>query len=166
MSRELTTYLDVVCWCDAEHALTLTGVVVGDITMAQAQSLVSIVTDVWPDDGIPVDLRLGDRRRLADAVAYQAAWMFPKPDLFAEMQAANVSQDGVAATYVSTYSQFLAPLAQVCINRLSWNRGGLSQKPTGRRPFANADAARAAVLRDEACDNSGTGGFVPGRPFT
>lgn len=164
MARTITTYNGIACWCDVAHVLSLTGKVVVADTMSQAQSVISIVSDVWPDE-LPTDIRAADQRRLADALAYQAAWMLGRVDLFAEVQAAGVSQDGVSAQYLNQYSQFVAPLAQVCLNRLSWNRAPMTTKPTSRRPFADADAARDAVLRDQACDTSGSGGFVPGRPF-
>jgi hypothetical protein len=165
MARELTEYNGVLCWCDIDHVTSLTGQTVDDNAMSQAQGIISVVTDVWPDE-LPEDLRPADRRRLADALAYQAPWVAGRVDLFAEVQAQGVSQDGLSATYVSDYSQFLAPIAQVCLNRLSWNRAGITTKRPGRRPYADADAAAAAVLRDEACDTSGMGGFVPGRPFS
>lgn len=164
MARTITAYNGIACWCDVTHVLSLTGVDVDANVMAQAQGVLAIISDVWPDE-LPQDLRAADQRRLADALAYQAAWMAPKPDLFAEVQAAGVSQDGVSAQYVNQYSQYTAPLAQVCLNRLSWNRAPMTHKPPTRRPYANAEAAAAAVLSDQACDTSGVGGFVPGRPF-
>lgn len=159
MSRELTEYADVLCWCDIAHVANLTGVTVDAAVMAQAQSILSIITDVWPDQ-LPDNLLASDRRRLADALAYQAPWVKERVDLFAEVSALGVSQDGVSAQYPNLAAQYLAPLASVCLNRLSWNRASARVKPSGGRRFADANAARDAVLRDEATDTSGFGGVV------
>lgn len=164
MSRELTEYNGVLCWCDIAHVNSLTGVAVDDDAMSQAQGIISILTDVWPDM-LPDDLLGGDRRRLADALAYQAPWVSRRVDLFAEVMTQGVQQDGLSAQYLSEHALYLAPLALVCLKRLSWNRKGtVTKRPGGRYP--DIFAAQAAVLRDEVEDPSAVGGCVPGRPFS
>lgn len=164
MARELTEYNGILCWCDVAHVSSLAGVAATDDNMSQAQGIISSETGVYPEM-IPDDLNGMDRLRLTDALAYQAAWMNGRVDLFAESTVTNVSQDGLQANYPSEQSQYLAPLALVCLKRLSWNRRGAQFKhPQARYP--DADAARDAVLRGEAVDTSGYGGTVPGRPFS
>jgi hypothetical protein len=164
VSRELTEYNGLLCWCDLAHVSSLTGVDVEPNDMAKAQGILSIVTDVWPDM-LPDDLRAGDRRRLCDARAYQAPWVRGRADLFAEVLQSGVSQDGVSAQYLSEYSLYLAPLALVCLRRLSWNRDGIITKHPGGR-YPDIDAVRDAVLRDEVEDPSAVVHYVPGRPFS
>lgn len=164
MARELTEYNDVLCWCDVGHVSSLTGVDVEPNDMAKAQGILSVITDVWPDE-IPDDLRPGDRRRLADALAYQAPWVRGRVDLFAEVLQDGVSQDGVSAKYSSEYSLYLAPLALVCLRRLSWNRDGIITRHPGGR-YADIDAVKNAVLRDEVEDPSAEIHYIPGRPFS
>lgn len=164
MARELTEYNGVLCWCDVAHVSSLTGASVDPDAMSQAQGILSIITDVWPDM-LPDDLKPGDRRRLCDALAYEAPWVAGRIDLFREVMQAGVSQDGVSAQYLSEYSLYLAPLALVCLKRLSWNRDGIiTRHPNGRYP--DIDAVRDAVLRDEVCDPSAPDIYIPGRPFS
>jgi hypothetical protein len=164
MARELTEFNGILCWCDVEHVSSLTGVTVTDDNMSQAQGIINSETGVYPE-ALPEDLKAMDKIRLTDALAYEAAWVAGKIDLFAESTVKNVSQDGVQADYPSELSQYLAPLALVCLKRLSWNRAGaVFKRPGGKYP--DADAARDAVLRGEAVDTSGYGGIVPGRPFS
>lgn len=164
MSRELTEYNGILCWCDVAHVSSLTGVTAVADDMSRAQGIISVNTDVWPDE-LPDDLKASDRRRLADALAYEAAWVKGQVDLFADSGVTEVSQDGIKANYISEASQYIAPLALVCLKRLSWNRGGtLTRRPGGKYP--DIPQAAAAVLRDEACDPSAVGGYVPGRPFS
>lgn len=165
MSRDLTEYNGLLCWCDIQHVNTLTGEDVEPNDMAKAQGIISVITDVWPDM-LPEDLLQGDRRRLADALAYQAPWVRDRKDLFAEVDTTRVAQDGVAADYPHQYATKLAPLANLCIQRLSWNRNGITTKPGGRQKFPDAQAAADAVLRGMAEDTSGTGGRVPGKEFS
>jgi hypothetical protein len=164
MARELTEYGGVMCWCDIEHVNSLTGVTVSEGDMTKAQGIITACTDVWPDE-LPDDLKAADLRRLQDALAYEAAWVKDKIGLFSEVLVSGVSQDGVSAQYIGQYAQFVAPLAMVCLRKLSWNRGGIQlTTPSGK--YRDADAALDAFLRGEAEDNSGYGGTVPGRPFS
>lgn len=164
MARTLTDYNGIICWCDVAHVSVLTGVTATPNDMSRAQGIISVNTDVWPDE-LPDDLKPADQRRMADALAYEAAWLHGQVDLFSESSVTNVSQDGIQANYVSEYSQYIAPLAMVCLKRLSWNRAGtLTKRPGGK--YADIPQAAAAVLRDEACDPSAVGGYVPGRPFS
>lgn len=164
MARELTTYNGILCWCDIAHVNSLTGVTVADDDMSRAMGIIATETQVWPEF-LPDDLGVADRIRLCDALAYEAAWISGKVDLFAESTVSNVSQDGLSAQYVSPQSQYLAPLALVCLQKLSWNRKGASfKRPGGRYP--DISAARDAVLRDEVEDPSASVHYVPGRPFS
>ena len=164
MARELTEYGGVMCWCDVEHVSSLTGVTVQESDVTKAQGIITACTDVWPDE-MPDDLKAADLRRLQDALAYEAAWVKDKVDLFAETLVSGVSQDGVSAQYPSEYALYVAPLAMICLRRLSWNRGGITLKTRSGR-YPDADAALNAFLHGEAEDNSGVGGTVPGRPFS
>lgn len=164
MARELTEYGGVMCWADIEHVNSLTGVTVEETDVSRAQGIITAVTDVWPDE-LPDDLKAADLRRLQDALAYEAAWVSSKVDLFSETLVSSVSQDGVSVQYPSEYAQYIAPLAMVCLRRLSWNRGGIQIKSRGGK-YPDADSALNAFLHGEAEDISGTGGTVPGRPFS
>lgn len=156
MARELTTYNTVVCWVDVAQVANLTNTEVDGSTMAQAQGIINVESGVDPEL-LPIDLRANDRRRLEDALTYQAAWMAGRVSPFEETQAQGVSQDGVSAQYVTRKDIYLAPLAQLCLNQLSWASGAMKVKRAPRR-FRSADDAQQAVLRGLAEDNSGFGG--------
>lgn len=160
MARTLTVYNTVTCWVDVTQVLNLTNTEVGGATMAQAQGIINVESGVDPEL-LPVDLRATDRRRLEDALTYQAAWMAGRVTPFEETQAQGVSQDGVSAQYVTRKDIYLAPLAQLCLNQLSWASGAMRVKRQPRR-FRSADDAQQAVLRGLAEDTSGYGGVVRG----
>jgi hypothetical protein len=159
MARTITTYNDVPCWVDIAQVHSLTAVTCTATDMAVAQGMLNAITGVDPGD-LPEKLRSKDRRRLENMLCYQAPWVRGRVDIFQETDVTHVSQDGVSVDYPHQYATKLAPLANLIFQKLSWNRSGIEQGPPQGARYADAYAARDAVLRDEAVDTSGTGGYV------
>lgn len=118
-------------WATTQDVRDLTGVTVTDAQVMMATAVIE--TDggarlVKLDDKYVSDRNLDWLRR---AVAYQAAWMIAHPDYFIRMDVANLSQDGVSATFRRD-SMTLAPLAKRCLGRLSW-RGTRTVTPSINR---------------------------------
>lgn len=107
----------VDAWADPDDVLLLTEETVTDSDCVRAQDIVEIFcgTTYLATSISQTNLRLLNR-----AVAYQAAWMTQRPDLYTHMDVDNVSQDGASLSPATVNAQLLAPLAARCIRRLSW----------------------------------------------
>jgi hypothetical protein len=111
------------------EVLALTGQTVTDDRITQAQGIISIkcgrdLSDalVFSGTGLAVLVPFArDQRLLKSAVAYQAAWMNAHPDTFLAADITQMTADGTSAVYKET-GLYLAPLARVCLRRLSWQR--------------------------------------------
>lgn len=102
----------------------------------QAQDIVEIfagTTELASGAGniSPRNLRLLNR-----AVIYQAIFVANHPELLTLADVESLSADGLSATYRTANAQLLAPMADRCINRLSWRLRGI----VARRSRATADA--------------------------
>lgn len=134
-------------WCDAARVTELTAITVDSAQLLRAQGVIETFVDVDPAD--PGDISDRDRERLAKALAYQAGWMFERIDSFTHTDVSQLSQDGLSVTYAHPDADELAPLASRNIDRLSWNQSGPAGGARVRRGYADWDAVRDAVLRDE-----------------
>lgn len=158
MTRVITEYNGIACWVDVAQVLSLTGETVTPLDMAKAQGTLNVITEVDPAM-LPTNLLAGDRKRLEDMLCYQAPWLKGRVDYFAEVDTTQVSQDGISATYASQYATKLAPMANMCFQRLSWNRRGI-RTTRSRKTYATWFDVRDAVLRGEECDTTGVGGII------
>lgn len=113
----------------AADVLALTGQTVTDAQITQAQGIISVkcgrdLSDalIFTGTGLAVLVPFSrDQRLLKAAVAYQAAWMNAHPDTFLASDITQMTADGTSAAYKET-GLYLAPLARVCLRRLSWQR--------------------------------------------
>jgi len=107
-------------WATAADVKTITGVTVTADDVTRAQFIVELfagTTTATSDNGL---LSTWNLRMLKWAVAFQAAWMKSKPDIYTNVDMDGVSQDGVSGTYGNENANLLAPLALRCLRRLSW----------------------------------------------
>lgn len=107
-----------VAWADEADVLLFTGETVDEADLIRAQDIVELFcgTTLLATDNIAgTNLRYLNR-----AVAYQAAWMSLKPDLYTHTDVENFSQDGASHTPASVNANLLAPLARRWLRRLSW----------------------------------------------
>lgn len=94
-------------------------------------------------------LKPRDRRLLAYAEAYQAAWMQANPDVFARMDVTQVVQDGIQYSQADPDAMVLAPLAARALRRLSWRRSRSTQALTPEQA-----AARRGVIQPGTVDGT------------
>lgn len=109
-----------VCWATAADVIHLTGSVVSEQIVLQANAAVEVVAGrTW--------LLGSDRTGKADkewmrrAVSYQAAWLLEQPDAFQRMDLLNLSAGGRGGTLTPT-GVVLAPMARWALRRVSWLR--------------------------------------------
>lgn len=149
-------------WAVAADVLSITGVTVTDAQVLTAQFIIEIFADISPDASF--DSNLGgiatglisqkNLRYLKFAVCYQAAWMLAHPDTFTNVDATNMSQDGVSFTHSNINAGVLAPLAKRCVDRLTWRRPNRSIRiakrldPSFQYNFGSRDSAPADDARD------------------
>lgn len=107
-------------WCTEAQALTWTGKTLTAGDLALASGIIDIyggVTEDQPDTSITAR----DARWLAQATAYQAAWMDGKPGLLDQREShTSTTADGVSVQRSSDSDVMLAPLAARCLRNLSW----------------------------------------------
>ncbi|WP_149264289.1 hypothetical protein [Actinomadura sp. K4S16] len=108
-------------WATVDDVDTYTGVTVEEPDLVRAELLVGLFADADPED---TDAAISKKnlRLLRAAVAYQAAWMQHHPDVFLNLDATSISQDGVSVGHSHDNAGILAPLAKRSIDRLSWRR--------------------------------------------
>lgn len=141
-------------WCTVELVNTITGVTVSEELLDRAQRVIDGYAGVWPEDdqvnGGTVELTRKDRRRLEDALAYQAAWMKPAVDLMTRTDVSRASQDGESFEYKDKDAINLAPLAQRQLRRLSWKRNQVLrvQRVTRRGTVRGGPDSLADFLTD------------------
>lgn len=118
-----------MAWSTTDQALTWTGKTLTEEDLAVASGIIDIhagITEDAPEDSISAR----DRRWLAQATAYQAAWMAPKPGLLDHREShTSTSADGVSVQREAPSDIYLAPLAARVLKNLSWI-GGRSVRHT------------------------------------
>lgn len=108
-------------WITPSEAADITGV--AEVTVEQisaASSIIEIFSNVTTD--AIAALKPGDLRHIKKAVAYQAVWMPSQIDLLTRMDVDNLNQDGIEYSKGNEDAHILAPLARMCLIRLSWRR--------------------------------------------
>lgn len=118
-------------WAAALDVQQLTGKVVGDDDVLQAQAVVELLGGALVTAAGASVLSTRNLDWLRRAVAYQAAFMVEYPDYFTRMDVSVFTQDGTSAT-IKADGLVLAPLARRCIKRLSW-RGMRTLHPSINR---------------------------------
>lgn len=108
-------------WATPAEASALTGHTITQSELAMAQGILVLFTG--PVDGERLNnIRTRDRQLLRSAVAYQAAWMQSKPELFGRSDMDNIIQDSLQFSKADRESHIMAPLAKVALMKLSWQR--------------------------------------------
>ncbi|WP_433242534.1 hypothetical protein [Actinomadura nitritigenes] len=108
-------------WATTDDVDTYTGAVVEGADVTRAEFIVGLFADADPEDTTST-ISAKNRRLLRAATAYQAAWMQQHPDVFSNLDADSVRQDGVDVSHSHQNAGVLAPLAKRSIDRLSWRR--------------------------------------------
>lgn len=105
-------------WADVADVLQFTGETVTEEDLLRAQDTIELFAGVT----IEATDNISDRnlRHLNRAVAYQAAWAAPRPDLYTQTDVESFSQDGASHTPASVNANLLAPFARRFLRRLTW----------------------------------------------
>jgi hypothetical protein len=124
-----------MAWCTTNDVSTYTGINVGQENVEAAQSIIEIFADTTEEASDNGNISSTNLNLLKKAVAYQAAWMTQRPDIFTNMDVSSMNLDGLSVTTGHANSAILAPLAKRCIARLSWKRAkGIRVLPRRTRP--------------------------------
>lgn len=147
-------------WATITDVSNITGKTATLAQLQQAQFIIMIFTDISPDSsfqssGVATGLiSTKNLRYLKFAVAYQTAWMLDHPDVFTNIDATNVSEDGLSFTQAHENAAILAPLARRSIKRLTWMRPNRSIRigkkldPAFPYIYGSRDSATADDSRD------------------
>lgn len=109
-------------WTSEAQVLELTGATVTSAHLTQAQGVIDIYSGITLDYTDEINLR--NRRLLAAATAYQAAWMVRQIDVTTRTDVSKLNQEGVQFDLAHEDALLLAPLAKRCLDRLSWRGSG------------------------------------------
>lgn len=111
-----------MAWATEDDVVTVTGREASVENLALAQTMIETfagTTELASDADLIASRNL---RMLRNAVAFQAIWLDSHPDVLDAMDVQGVSQDGLNAQYAYANAHLLAPMAQRCLDRLSWRR--------------------------------------------
>lgn len=128
-------------WVTPEKALEWTGRELTPETLEAASAIITLYSGRLEEE--PADaITAVDRRWLAMATAYQAAWV--KPGLIEHREShTSTSADGVQTTRESDSQIMLAPLASRCLRNLSW----VGTRTTDQRPLEHV---KGSILSERA----------------
>lgn len=108
----------VDAWATVDDVDLFTDETVDEKTVFRAQQIIEMFAGTtYAATG---NLSQTNLRHLRAAVAYQAAWMPSRPDLFTHMDIDTASGDGASFTPATVNAQLLAPFAARALNRLTW----------------------------------------------
>lgn len=136
-----------MAWATEDDVVTVTGREATEESLALAQTMIEIfsgTTELASDDELIASRNL---RLLKNAVAFQAVWLDNHPDVLEAMDVSGVSQDGLNAQYAYANAHLVAPLAQRCLDRLSWRRQ--IRVGAARRRAAEDRGNRDSAVRDD-----------------
>lgn len=135
-----------MAWATEDDVVTVTGREATEASIALAQTMIEIfanTTEFASDEDLISSRNL---RLLRNAVSFQAVWLDSHPDVLEAMDVKGVSQDGLNAQYAYANAHLVAPMAQRCLDRLSWRRQlmvsrakALAAKDRGNRDSAVRD---------------------------
>lgn len=132
-----------MAWASEDDVVTVTGREAAPESLALAQTMIELfsgTTEIASDDQLISSRNL---RLLRQAVAFQAVWLDSHPDVLEAMDVQGVSQDGLNAQYAYANAHLVAPMAQRCLDRLSWRRQIIASRARGgaARDRGNRDSA-------------------------
>lgn len=108
-------------WATPVEASAITGLNITQSQIDVAQAILEIWVGEIDTDRME-NVKSRDVGLLKKSVAYQAAWMQSKPELFGRSDVDQVIQDSFQYTKGDQETHVLAPLAKASIMKLSWRR--------------------------------------------
>lgn len=127
-------------WASIADVELYTRISVSQEDLNAAQAMVEMFSDAVYNQTVDAsgNALIGSKnlRLLKMAVAYQAAWMIDRPDLFTHVDIGSMNQDGIFFVYKHENAGLLAPMARRAISRLSWRRNkNIQIRPYDYRKF-------------------------------
>ncbi|OLT26534.1 hypothetical protein BJF83_20835 [Nocardiopsis sp. CNR-923] len=119
-------------WATVEHVKAITGFDATEGQVLRAEHLIELMSGADLDS---TTIGARDRKRLRAAVAYQTVFMGEHPDVFTNVDADIIRQDGVDVDFSHANAGLLAPLAHRALRRLSW-RGTRTRRVAHRKRVA------------------------------
>lgn len=135
-------------WALISDVADVTGREASAESLALAHTMIEMISGTAPaasDNGLIAGRNL---ELLRKAVCFQAVWLDSHPDVLDAMDVQGVSQDGLNAQYASAHAHLYAPLAMMCIRRLSWKKAPLRARPW-RAGANNNRASRDSAVADD-----------------
>ena len=106
-------------WATTDDVSLITGATVTDGDLARAQSVIEVFVGRTESETSTSRMTTAALGWLRKAVAYQAAWMKARPDLFEQVSVKRTSADGQTIEFTGD-GQLLAPFAKRALKRLGW----------------------------------------------
>lgn len=106
-------------WATKQDVADVTGVTVTDEQLNRAQSVIELFVGRTESETSTSRMTAATLGWLKKAVAYQAAWMSGRPDLFEQVAVKRTSADGQSVEFTGD-GQVLAPFAKRALKRLGW----------------------------------------------
>jgi hypothetical protein len=136
-------------WATDEQVQGWTGREADPANLALAQTMIELFSGTTTDASDQGLISSRNLRHLGQAVAFQAVWLDDHPDVLAAMDVKGVSQDGLNAQYATANAHLLAPLARVCLNRLSWGKEIRIGRGNWSRRHVTDHGNRDSAVRDD-----------------
>lgn len=145
-----------MAWADVTYTGNITGVVVTESHIAQAQGMIELFSGVTEQ----YKLKARDVRHLRMAVAYQAAWLKGQIDVMTRTDVGQVTQDEMSFTYnpANPEAPVLGPLARAALKRLRWKGTRSIKLRRPKDPADRMDATEAFVTDEDECGYRPLGG--------
>jgi hypothetical protein len=138
----------MTAWATTDDVLDVTGREATEESVALARTMIALVSGTT-ESASDNDLIAGrNLELLRQAVCFQAVWLDSHPDVLDTMDTTGVSQDGLNAQYSAFSSHLYAPLAMMCIRRLSWRKAALRPRRAGYGGQPNRGNRDSAVADD------------------
>ena len=136
-------------WADEEDIFDIVRREASPEAVALANLMIELFSGALTTSGEAGIISARNLRLLMQATAFQAVWLDAHPDVLEAMDVEGVSQDGLNATYASANAHLLAPLANRCLNRLSWKKAPLRVRHNRRGRAAVDHGNRDNAVRDD-----------------
>jgi hypothetical protein len=136
-------------WAELDDVIDVTGREATPESVAAAHTMIELIsgTSTAASDNQLIAGR--NLELLRKAVCFQAVWLDAHPDVLEAMDVAGISQDGLNAQYTSAYSHLYAPLAMMCIRRLSWKKAPLRVRRGNSNGVSGRSNRDSAVADDQ-----------------
>jgi hypothetical protein len=143
-------------WATPSDVAFYTGITVGNDNVEAAQAIIELFSGTTEQASDTGNISSKNLRHLKMAVAFQAAWLTAHPDAYTNMDihAMTEGSGGIAITLAHSQAHILAPLARVCLGRLSWFAArSIRVRPKNSCARQKIEARYRYLNEDDDCGN-------------